>query len=175
MDSWLFALQLGAIVSVVVLIALWTINFALRASRAGAEPVIKATGRKLDKGWYQVQIAVANRAPYAVIVDELRRVRPRAARLMAPIKEVSTREGEFQVWSHPTTDKATVSIPLELALGPHDAHEGSVSRAAEGQVTAWLFLPEEKPPEDVALELAMLDHGDHLRRYRFNFSREPAR
>jgi hypothetical protein len=51
----------------------------MRASRAGAAPVIKATGRKLDKGWYQVQIAVANRAPCAVIVDELRRVRPRAA------------------------------------------------------------------------------------------------
>jgi hypothetical protein len=168
MDDWLFALQVGAIVSVVVLIGLWTVNFALRAARAGAEPVIRTKAKELNKGWYQVQIAVANRAPYAVIVDELRRVRPRAARLMAPIKQVSTREGEFQVWSHPTTDKATVSIPLELALGPHDAHTGTVSRAAEGQVTAWLFLPEDKSPEDVALELAMLDHGDHLRRYRFS-------
>jgi hypothetical protein len=93
--------------------------------------------RELNKRWYQVQIAVANRAPYTVIVDELRRVRPRAARLMAPIKQVSTREGEFQVWSHPTTDKATVSIPLELALGP-TMHTGTVSRASEGQVTGWL-------------------------------------
>ena len=174
MDDWVFALQLGAIVSVVVLIALWAVTFALRASHSGAEPVIKVTGRKLDKGWYQVLIAVSNRAPYAVIVDELRRIRPRAARLMAPIKQVSTREGEFQVWSHPTTDKATVSIPLELALGPHDAHAGTLSRAAEGQITAWLFLPEGKSPEDVALELVMLDHGDHLRRYRFTLSREPA-
>jgi hypothetical protein len=175
MDDWLFALQLGAIVSVVVLIALWTVNFAVRAVRSDAEPVIKATGKELSQGWYQVQIAVANRAPYAVIFDELRRVRPRAARLMAPIKQVSTREGEFQVWSHPTTDKATVSIQLELALGPHDAHAGTVSRAAQGQVTAWLFLPGDKSLDDVALELAMLDHGDHLRRYRFTLSREPAR
>jgi hypothetical protein len=172
MDDWLFALQLGAIMSVVALIALWTVKFGLRASRADVEPVIKATAKELSKGWYQVQIAVANRAPYAVIFDELRRVRPRAARLMAPIKQISTREGEFQVWSHPSTDKATMSIPLELALGPHDAHTGTVSRAAEGQVTAWLFLPEGNDPEDVALELVMLDHGDHLRRYRFDLIRD---
>jgi hypothetical protein len=68
-----------------------------------------------------------------------------------------------------------VSIQLELALGPHDAHAGTVSRAAQGQVTAWLFLPGDKSLDDVALELAMLDHGDHLRRYRFTLSREPAR
>jgi hypothetical protein len=171
MDRWLFGLQLGAVAGVVILVALWTVNFALRASRSGVEPVIKATAKELKKGWYQVQIAVANRAPYGVII-ELRRVRPRAARLMAPIKQVSTREGEYQVWSHPSTDKATPSIPLELALGPRDSDVGAVARAAHGQITAWLFLPEDKHPEDVALELVMLDHGDHLRRYRFHLRRE---
>jgi hypothetical protein len=44
-------------------------------------------------------------------------VRPRAARLMAPIQQVSTREGDFQVWSDPTTDKARIGIPLDIALG----------------------------------------------------------
>jgi hypothetical protein len=174
MDRWLFGLQLGAVAVVVVLIAAWTIAFALRASRAGAAPVIRASFRELQKGWYQIQIAIANRAPYGVIVDELKRVRPRAARLMAPIKQVSTRKGEFQVWSHPSTDKATASIPLALALGPHDAHAGTVSREAEGQLTAWLFLPEGRKPEDVALELAMLDGRDHLRRYRFTLDGEAA-
>ena len=77
MDDWVFALQLGAIVSVVVLIALWAVTFALRASHSGAEPVIKVTGRKLDKGWYQVLIAVSNRAPPCPNVRELARRRIR--------------------------------------------------------------------------------------------------
>jgi hypothetical protein len=175
MDRWLLGLQLGAVAAVVLLIAASTISFAFRAARAGAEPIIKASFRELQKGWYQVQVAVANQAPYAVVVDELRRVRPRAARLMAPIKQISTRKGEFQVWSHPSTDKATTSIPLELALGPHDARSVTVTRAAEGQVTAWLFLPEDKSPEDVALELTLLDGEDHLRRYRFTLRRETSR
>lgn len=84
---------------------------------------------------------------------------------MAPIKQVSTRKGEFQVWSHPTTDKATTSIPLDLHLGPHEARAGTV-RAAQEQVTAWLFLPADLNPLDVTLELVVLDRAGPHRRYR---------
>lgn len=96
------------------------------------------------------------------------------ARLLAPIKQVSTRKGEFQVWSHPTTDKATTSIPLDLTLGPHEAHSGTVARASEGHVTAWLFLSGDSDPGEVSLELAVLDEAGHLRRYRFAARHEPA-
>lgn len=171
MDNWLFALQLGIVVAVVVLIAGWTVDHALRASQAGAEPAIRASFRELQKGWYQLHVTVGNRAPHEVLVDELRRVRPRGARLLAPIQQVSTRKGEFQVWSHPTTDRATVSIPLDLTLGPHEAHKGSVSRASEGHLTAWLFLSERSAAADVTLELATLDGAGHLRRHRFTAHR----
>ncbi len=172
MDNWLFALQLGAVVTAVVLIAGWTASYAWLSARAGAPPVIKASFTELQKGWYQVQNAVANRASYAVVVDELRRVRPRSARLLAPIKQVSTRKGEFQVWSHPSTDKATTSIPLDLSLGPHDAQSGTVSRASEGHLTAWLLLSETSDPGEVTLELALLDGAGHLRRHPFIARRE---
>jgi hypothetical protein len=167
-----FYLQLGIAVALMLLIAASTIRFAWRASRGGPEPFIRASFKELQKGWFQVHIAVANQAPYAMVVDELRRVRPRAARLMAPIKSVSTRKGEFQVWTHPSTDKATTSIPLDLRLGPQEARAGAVSRAAEGHVTAWLFLPEESDPADLELELAFLDREENLRRYRVTASRE---
>jgi hypothetical protein len=167
-----FAIQLGIAIGLVLAIAASTLSFALRARKAGAEPVIRATCKEL-KGWYQVQIAVANQAPYAVIVDELRRVRPRAARLMAPIKQVSTRQGEFQVWSDPASDKARTSIPLDLALGPNEARAGAVARAPEAHTTAWLFFPEQFDPAELVLELAFLDGSDHLRSYRFNVTPEP--
>ena len=174
MQPSLFALQLGMVIAVIVLIGAWTLRYTLRATRTGAEPIIEASFRKLQKGWFQVHIAIANRAPYGLIVDELRRVRPRSARLMAPIKSVSTRKGDFQVWSHPGTDKATTSIPLDLVLGPHEA-SSSVSRNAEGQVTAWLFLPEETNPLAVTVELAVLDRAGPLRRYRVTARREGRR
>jgi hypothetical protein len=173
MDNWWFVLQLGLVVAVVVLIAGSTMSYVMRSARTAAPPVIRASFKELQQGWYQVQIAVANRAPYGVVVDELRRVRPRRARLLAPIKQVSTRKGEFQVWSHPTTDKATASIPLDLTLGPHEAHSGTVARASEGHVTAWLFLTGDGDPKDVGLELAVLDGAGHLRRYGFTARREP--
>lgn len=172
MDKWLSALQLGVVVTVVVLIAGWGVSYALRTMRTAAPPVIRASFSELQKGWYQLQIAVANRAPYGIVVDQLRRVRPRGARLLAPIKQVSTREGEFQVWSHPSTDKATTSIPLALALGPHAAQSGTAARASEGHLTAWLLLSEDKDPAEVALELATFDGAGHLRRYAFTAHRE---
>jgi hypothetical protein len=64
MDSSLFVFQLGIAVVVIVLIAASTVRFALRSTRTGAEPQIKANAQKLKQGWYQLNIAVANRAPY---------------------------------------------------------------------------------------------------------------
>ena len=108
-------------------------------------------------------------------VDELRRVRPRSARLMAPSKSVSTRKDDFQVWSHPTTDKAKTSILLDLTLGPHEARAGTVSRASEGHVTTWLFLPENCDPVDLTLEFTLFDGSDNLRCHRFSVVREGKR
>ena len=172
MHDWVVTLQLGFVAAVVLAIAAWTIRFAFRSRRAGAEPIVNASFRKLQTGWFQLHVSIANRAPYPVIVNELKRVSPRSARLMAPIKQVSTREGEFQVWSHPTTDKATTSIALDLHLGPHEPRAGTVMRASQDQLTAWLFLPEDLNPPDVTLELAVLDHSGTLRRHRVIAKRE---
>ena len=171
MDS-LFALQLGVAVVVILLIAVSTFRFAMRTTRTGAEPIIRANSQKLQEGWYQINVAVANRAPYGLVVDELRRVRPRSARLLAPIRSVSTRRGHFQVWADPSTDKATTSIPLDIAITAHEQHHGGVAPRSEAQITAWLFLPEGIDPTELELELAVLDGGDHPRSYRFGVTRE---
>jgi hypothetical protein len=92
MNDWVFALQLGIVLLVILAIAVSTIGFAFRSIRAGVEPSIEASFRKLQSGWFQLHVSIANQAPYALVVDE--RVKPRAARLMAPIKQVSTRKGE---------------------------------------------------------------------------------
>jgi hypothetical protein len=172
MNDWSFPLQLGLVLVVILAIAVTTIGFAVRSIRAGAEPSIKASFRKLQAGWFQLHVSVANQAPYPLVVDQLRRIKPRAARLMAPIKQVSTRKGEFQVWSHPSTDKATASIPLDLHLAAHDARADAVARASQGQITAWLFLPENANPLDVTLELCVRDHASALRRCRVIAKRE---
>jgi hypothetical protein len=130
-----FTLQLGIAVVPILIVAVSTLTYALKSRRAGAAPVIRASCQQLKAGWYQVHIAVSNQAPYGVVIDELRRVRPRSARLMAPVSSVSTRKGEFQVWSDPTTDRAGTSIPLDLALGPNEAKADAVSRAAEAHAT----------------------------------------
>ena len=171
MNDWVFALQIGFIVAVGLAIAVWTISFVF----GGAAPIIKASFRKLQTGWFQLHVSIANQAPYPVIVGGLKRVSPRAARLMAPIKQISTRKGEFQVWSHPTTDKATTSIPLDLHLGPHEARAGPVVRASQDELTAWLFLPEDLNLLDVTLELAIVDQAGAHRRYRVTARREGKR
>ena len=157
---------------VILLIAVSTFSFAMRATRTGAEPIIRANSQKLQDGWYQINIAVANRAPYGLVVDELRRVRPRSARLMAPIRSVSTRQGNFQVWSDPSTDKATTSIPLDIAIAAHELQHGGVVPGSEAQITAWLFLPDDSDPTELLLELALFDGSDNLRSYRFGVMRE---
>jgi hypothetical protein len=172
MDSPLFALQLGIAVVVIVLIAISTVRYAMRSTRAGLEPLIRANCQKLKEGWYQLNIAVANRAPYGLVVDELKRIRPRGARLMAPIKSVSTRRGSFQVWSDPATDRARISIPLDVAIAAHEQQQGAVDPGSEAEITAWLFLPEQGDPTELELELAVLDGGENLRSYRFGVMRE---
>lgn len=168
----LFVLQLGIAVVVILLIAGSTIRYALRATRSDAEPLIRASCQKLKLGWYQLNIAVTNRAPYGLVVDELSRVRPRSARLMDPIVSVATRKGNFQVWSDPATDKAKTSIPLDVAIAAHEMHHGGVAPGSAVQITAWLFLPNDSDPLDLLLELALFDRGDNLRCYRFGVLRE---
>jgi hypothetical protein len=66
MNTSFFPLQLGIGVALVLLVAASTIRFVVRAARTGAEPIIRASFRELQKGWYQVHAAVANQAPYGV-------------------------------------------------------------------------------------------------------------
>jgi hypothetical protein len=88
-----FAFELAVAIVLILAVAAWTLSFVLRAGEGGAEPIIRARAKELQKGWYQVDMRIANRAPYGMTGVSLRRVRPRAARLMAPITSVSTRKG----------------------------------------------------------------------------------
>jgi hypothetical protein len=88
-----FAFELAVAIVLILAVAAWTLSFLLRAGEGGAEPIIRARAKELQKGWYQVDMRIANRAPYGMTGVSLRRVRPRAARLMAPITSVSTRKG----------------------------------------------------------------------------------
>jgi hypothetical protein len=93
---------------------------------------------------------------------------------MAPIQQVSTREGDFQVWADPATDKARTSIPLDIALRPNDTGGGGrVLPAKDAQLTAWLFLPVGADPSELVLELMLVDGSDHLRAYRFSVAPDP--
>jgi hypothetical protein len=167
-----FAVELAIVALLLVAIAAWVLRFAFYARGAGAPPVIRASLRKLKTGWYQVSMTVTNRAPYALLGVSLRRVRPNAARLLAPIIAVNTKEGDFQVWSDPAIDKATTTIPLDLVVGPREHPHGVVSLRSEAQAAAWLFLPEGTAPEPVTLELTLREDGDKLRRHRFDVTPE---
>lgn len=172
MNAALSIVELGIVAGLILLIAAATLWFASRGGRAGSEPIIKASFKKLQEDWYQVSMTVTNLAPYRLLGVSLGRVRPRSARLMAPIKSVRTRDGDFQVWSDPAVDWPTTTIPLELVLGPHEARHGVASPKSEAHTTAWLFLPEKSDPAQLTLELAMRDGGGGLRRYRFIAARE---
>ena len=76
------------------------------------DPIIQASAKKLRQGWYQATITMINRSPHVLSAVSLRRVKPRSARLMAPITSLSTNDGDFQVWSDPSNDKRSTSIPL---------------------------------------------------------------
>jgi hypothetical protein len=144
-------IELGIALGLVLAVVASTASFVLRASRIGAEPLIKASFKELQKGWYQLSLSVANRAPYGLAGVSLRRVRPRSARLMAPVTSVSTRKGDFQVWSDPEVDWPTTSIPVEMVMGSYEAPRGGVSRDSEAHMAAWLFLPERSDAAEVLL------------------------
>jgi hypothetical protein len=173
MNASFSIIELGIVAALILLIAAAALWFISRGGRAGAEPIIKASFTELQKGWYQVGLTVTNRAPYRLVGVSLRRLRPRSARLMAPIKSVRTRDGDFQVWSDPTVDRPATTIPLDLVLGPQEEQHGVASLKSEAHTTAWLFLPEKSDPAELTLELALRDGGGHLRRYRFIASPEP--
>jgi hypothetical protein len=54
MNDWAFALQLGVVLVVILAIAASTIGVAFRSSRAGVEPSVKASFKKLQAGWFQL-------------------------------------------------------------------------------------------------------------------------
>lgn len=162
-----FACELAVAIVLILAVAAWTSSFVLRSGEGTAEPIIRARAKELQKGWYQVDMRIANRAPYGLTGVSLRRIRPRAARLLAPITSVSTRKGKFQVWSDPSTDIPETSIPLHLEVGPHEERLGIAAPGTEAQATAWLFLPEKRDVAELTLELAFIDRAKNLRRFRF--------
>jgi len=142
-----FVIQLAVVVVLVLAVAAWTLSFVLRADEGGAGLIIKARAKELQKGWYQLDMSIANRAPYRLTGVALRRVRPRAARLMAPITSVSTSKGDFQVWSDPSTDSPKTSIPLHLEMGPHEERTALPRRAWRRMRQPGCFCPRgEKSP-----------------------------
>ncbi|MGE5259928.1 MAG: hypothetical protein ACM3MH_03505 [Actinomycetota bacterium] len=161
------AIQLAVVLILVLAVSAWTLSFVLRSRAGGAEPLIRARARELKRGWYQVDMRIANRAPYGLTGVSLRRVRPRAARLMAPITSISTRDGDFQVWCDPSTESPKTSIPLNLEIGPHEGRPAFAAPGAEAQATAWLFLPETQDVSEATLELSFVDRARNPRRVRF--------
>lgn len=166
-------IELGIVAGLLVLAAV-TARLAFRTNRAAADPIITASFKELRQGWYQVDMSVTNRANYALGGVSLRCLRPRSARLMAPIKSVSTKEGDFQIWSDPATDKTAKTIPLDFVVGPREAAKGVASLAFEAHPTAWLFLPGNKPPADIELELTLRDGKGKLYRYRIMVAPRPS-
>jgi len=173
MNASLSIVELGIVVGLILLIAAAALWFASRGGRVGSEPIIEASFKELQKGWYQVDLTVTNRAAYPLVGVSLRRVRPSSARLMAPIKSVRTRDGDFQVWSDPAVDKPATTIPLDLVVGPQEEQHGVPSLRSEAHATAWLFLSQKRDPAQLTLELALRGGRGRLRRYRFNVAREP--
>ena len=84
---------------------------------------------------------------------------------MAPVKSVSTKDYDFQIWSDPESDKPKKSIPLDFVVGPHEAPQDAASPGSEAHPTAWLFLPGKQAPGDVLLELTLRDVKGKLHRY----------
>jgi hypothetical protein len=145
---------------------------ALRRRRAGPEPLIAASVKKLRRGLYQVEMRITNRGGSALVGESLRRVRPRSALLMSPIKQVSTRDGDFQVWADPDGDAPSAKMPVDLVLGPRQPPAGVASLSAEGIIAAWLFLPKEKDLARLNLELSWREEGGRLRRSSFGVTPE---
>jgi len=147
-----------------LLVSLLALEIYFGARQRPLQPVIQASAKRLRDGWYQATITMINRSPHVLSAVSIRRVKPRSARLMAPISSMSTTEGDFQVWSDPSKDKRSTSIPLDIAI---DARGGS-----EARIIVWIFLPEKAAAAELVLELTMSDAEDKLRRYRLVARRE---
>ena len=74
MDPSVFVLQpyvvVATMVSVLVAAIAW---LAFRARKKGEPPIITASLKELQKGWYQLSITVINRLPYQLFGVSLRR------------------------------------------------------------------------------------------------------
>jgi len=143
-------------------VLLW---LGLRRRQRGPAPLIAARYVWLREGWYQIDMRVINRAPFALGGVSLRCLRPRRARLMAPVKSVSTKDYDFQIWSDPESDKPEKSIPLDFVVGPHEVPQDAGAPGTEAHPAAWLFLPGKKAPGDLLLELTLRDGKGKLHRY----------
>ena len=148
-----------------LLVSFLALEIYFGATQRPVQPIIQASAKRLRDGWYQATITMTNRSPRVLSAVSLRRVKPRSARLMAPISSVSTNDGEFQVWSDPSNDKRSISIPLDIAL---DSRLGN----NEARVIIWIFLPEKAAAAELVLELTMSDAEEKLRRYRLVARRE---
>jgi len=168
MDPSVFVLQpyvvVATMVSVLVAAIAW---LAFRARKKGEPPIITASLKELQKGWYQLSITVINRLPYQLFGVSLRRIRPRSARLMAPI----IKQGDFQVWSNPAVDKLTTTIPLDIALGPQEARQAGVLADSQTQTTVWVFLSKKSDARSLIFDLTLSDGEQNLRRCRFAVTR----
>jgi hypothetical protein len=153
-------------VAATVIAALIFLLLALRAGRPHLEPLISASFRQLREGWYQADFTFINRSSATLAAVELRRLRPSSARLMAPITSVSTREGDFQVWSDPHADRTSIAIPLQIIVPPREARGDGSALGSETKAAIWVFLPERANPAELVFELSMRDGRDKLRRYR---------
>jgi hypothetical protein len=147
-----------------LLVSLLALEIYFGARQRPLEPIIQASAKRLRDGWYQATITMTNRSPRVLSAVSLRRVKPRSARLMAPVSSLSTDDGDFQVWSDPAKDRRSTSIPLDVAI---DARGGS-----EARILVWIFLPERAEAAELVLELTMSDEEEKLRRYRLVARRE---
>ncbi|HLC07993.1 MAG TPA: hypothetical protein VJK06_01770 [Methyloceanibacter sp.] len=148
-----------------LLVSLLALEIYFGARQRPLEPVIQASAKRLRDGWYQATITMINRSPHVLSAVSIRRVKPRSARLMAPISSHSTNEGDFQVWSDPSKDKRSTSIPLDIAI---ESRQGN----SEARIIVWIFLPERAEAAELVLELTMSDAEEKLRRYRLVARRE---
>jgi hypothetical protein len=156
--------QLGMVAFVLVIaLALWR---RFRGRRTRQDPLISATLKELQDDWYQINVKVKNRAPDSLTGVSLRRVQPRAVRLLPLIMSISTGEGEYQVWSDRAKDRPSTTIPFDMVVESGEAKGGS-----ESQATAWLLLPKKKDAIRLKLELTLLEGNDRPHRYQFAIRR----
>jgi hypothetical protein len=155
------------VAAVVLAVGGWAAWVSLRHTKNDKEPIITATLNELHKGWYHVTISVTNRRPHGFVAISLRRVSPRSVRILAPVTSVSTKEGDFQVWSDPASDRPATTIPLDTMIRPYQARQ-EVAPNCQSQISAWLFVPKIRANGRVTLELTLV--GPDERSYRHRFS-----